>query len=133
MKKQIQNIGYPIIGGTIILFGWWIAFVCQQQEVHLIPSPFATFEKLFLLFRNNEILKDLFETLFRMLAGYFLACVFGRSCGLLLGSFPISRKIFDGVIDFMRSIPVTALYPVFVLSFGIGSQSKIVQAIFAKS
>ena len=66
-----------------------------------------------------------------MLAGYLLAVVFGISCGLMLGSFPLARKMFDSTIDFFRSIPVTALYPVFVLVFGIGSQSKIAMIFWA--
>lgn len=120
-----------LVGVGAIIFIWWYVFQNQKAGTYLIPSPIATFENLLSFFSTGEIFVDLYETLYRMLTGYFLAGVFGIGCGLLLGSFPLARKMFDGTIDFFRSIPVTALYPVFVLVFGIGSNSKIAMVFWA--
>lgn len=131
MSIKIKNFLIGLIGIAIITFVWWCAFQNQKPGIYLIPSPLSTFEKLISLFFSGEIFIDLYETLYRMLAGYFLAGIFGIGAGLLLGSFPFARKMFDSTIDFFRSIPVTALYPVFVLCFGIGSQSKIAMIFWA--
>ncbi len=130
-KTRVQNALIGLVGVGVIIFIWWYAFQNQKSGTYLIPSPVTTFVKLVSFFFTGEIFIDLYETLYRMLTGYFLAGVFGVGCGLLLGSFPLARKMFDGTIDFFRSIPVTALYPFFVLIFGIGSQSKIAMIFWA--
>ena len=56
----------------------------------------------------------------------------GISIGLLIG---VDRRLFDIMvipIDFVRSIPITILYPVFVLTCGISHLSKIAM-VFAGS
>jgi NitT/TauT family transport system permease protein len=66
-----------------------------------------------------------------MLAGYLLAVLVGVIFGMLIG---LNKTFYDSVIvlvDFFRSIPVTALYPVFVLFFGIGHSSKIFMVFWA--
>lgn len=128
---RIRDTIIGLIGLGLITLIWWYAFQNQKSGTYLIPSPVSTFQKLIFFFSTPEIFIDLYETLYRMLAGYFLAGIVGIGVGLLLGSFPLARKIFDGTIDFFRSIPVTALYPVFVLVFGIGSESKIAMIFWA--
>lgn len=124
-KSTIANGIFTAIGTLIIIVVWLVAFHSQKPGTYLIPDPLSTGKKVFTLFIYGEILKDTAATLSRMLAGYSAACVVGIMVGLLLGSFPLLRRLFDSSIDFFRSIPVTALYPVFVLVFGIGSESKI--------
>jgi ABC-type nitrate/sulfonate/bicarbonate transport system permease component len=122
---------FGLIGLTIIIIIWWYIYQRQKEGTYLVPSPINTFEKLYSLFLTGTIFRDLYETLYRMLAGYVLASIVGISFGLLLGSFSVFRKMFSGIIDFFRSIPVTSLYPVFVLGFGIGSESKIAMIFWA--
>jgi NitT/TauT family transport system permease protein len=131
LLAKITNVVVRTGGFLLVILLWQYAFATQQSGSYLIPSPFATFQKLISFFQEVSIFRDLYETLFRMLLGYFLAGIFGILVGLLLGSFPIAKQMFDSPIDFFRSIPVTALYPVFVLVFGIGSQSKIAMIFWA--
>jgi len=44
---------------------------------------------------------------------------------LFFGYFEKIYSMFEFIIDFFRSIPVTALFPLFMLFFGIGNLSKI--------
>lgn len=131
MRIKTKNGLLALIGVVLVIFIWWYAFQNQKPGTYLIPSPITTFQKLGALFINGEIFIDIYQTLFRMLSGYLLAGIFGIGCGLLLGSFSPVRKMFSGIIDFLRSIPVTAIYPVFVLVFGIGNQSKIAMIFWA--
>jgi NitT/TauT family transport system permease protein len=66
-----------------------------------------------------------------MLSGYVLAATVGIAVGMLVG---LIKPFYDatvGIVDFFRSIPVTSLYPVFVLSLGIGHSSKIAMVFWA--
>lgn len=67
----------------------------------------------------------------RMAIGYTIAIVFGVPIGLLLGSSQKLYKSFEIPLDFFRSLPVTTLYPLFVLLFGIGHYSKIAMVVAA--
>jgi NitT/TauT family transport system permease protein len=119
------------VGIALVLLLWWVAFHNQKHDTYLIPDPVTTFQKIGSLFVSPMFYRDIGETLYRMLSGYFLAAFFGVGCGLLLGSFKTARRMFNSIIDFLRSIPVTALYPIFILVAGIGSESKIAMIFYA--
>lgn len=124
-RNKYVHLLFALIGVIFILCIWQFIYVNQAQGTYLVPSPLTTIKKLFQFLSFRGIYRDLGETILRMLTGFLLATVVGVLIGLFLGSVRVFRLMFEGIIDFFRSIPVTALYPVFVLSFGIGSQSKI--------
>jgi NitT/TauT family transport system permease protein len=49
----------------------------------------------------------------------------------MLGSVGALRRLLIPVVDLLRSIPVSALYPIFVLSLGIANRSKIAMVAFS--
>ncbi len=110
----------------IILVGIW-------QTVHwldivdpsMLPTPFETLTKIVSLFLTGSILPDLGMTLLRMAVGLILATIFGVMLGLPVGAFTYIRQISLPVIDFVRSTPVTILYPAIVLLAGISHTAKI--------
>ena len=60
--------------------------------------------------------------------GYATGCLVGVPLGLLVGS---SLRLYRStlpLLDFFRSLPVTALFPLFLLLFGIGEEAKIAMA-----
>ncbi len=74
---------------------------------------------------DGTLLVDASVTLGRMVAGFSIAILIGTPVGLLMGT---SKKIYEAVefvVDFFRSIPTTALFPLFLLTFGIGDTAKI--------
>jgi len=71
------------------------------------------------------------STLWRMLAGFLLAAVAAIPLGVMLGYMRHAYSFSEFLIDFARSVPATALYPLFMLAFGIGNKSKIAIVAFA--
>src|SRR5207237_1613716 len=55
----------------------------------------------------------------------------GVPLGVLIGYFTRVYETFEVPLDFFRSLPVTTLYPLFVLFFGIGQSSKIAMVVAA--
>ncbi len=100
----------------------------------LAPTPFEVANTLWnQLLITGEIFPDIIATLWRVLIGYGIAIIIGITLGIFMGS---SEKIYitlDPVIDFFRSIPATAMFPLFLLFFGIGDEAKIVLVIWACS
>lgn len=82
------------------------------------------------LFGSHELSWALLYTLRRALSGFVIASLLGVPLGLLVGGVPQVDRIFGRTIDGLRSMPATALFPAFLLVFGIGEASKVAVATF---
>lgn len=103
----------------------------QVVSPTLLPSAGETFGALVRLLVSGDVWPDLGWTTLRVGSGFALAAIVGIVLGLIIG---VYRGIYDIMItpiDFFRSIPVTIMYPVFVLVLGISHASKIGMVFFA--
>lgn len=121
---------YLLLGPIIVLFLWGVISVFKLANPLFLPSFFDVVGSLFNLLRSKTIFSDLWVTFYRTLAGFFIAGILGIPLGLLVGCYVRLYKSFEVVIDFFRSLPGTALFPLFLLIFGIGDGSKIATAVF---
>ncbi len=122
---------YYIIVPLIILVVWSVFSNLKIINPLFISTPQAVFLEIINLFASGEILSDILFTLYRTFLGFIIACLIGIPIGLLMG---YSDKIYyslEFIVEFFRSIPATALFPVFLLLFGIGDQSKIALTAWA--
>ncbi len=120
--------------GTIILLLAW-TFVTETGLIAkvFLPSPFAVFKELATLVTREGILIDFFSTLWRTLAGYLIGCVVGVMIGLVMGRYTLVYETMEFPVDFFRSIPATALFPLFIVIWGLGDEVKIFIAAWATS
>ncbi len=79
---------------------------------------------------SGEIWPDIAATLCRTLLGFTLAASLAIPLGLLLGLSVRVYRALEVVVDFFRSLPSTALFPLFLLFFGIGNLAKVAVAVF---
>jgi len=115
----------------IVLVLVWLALSASGAVNRLfIPLPQDVASALGKLFWTGAIWGDLWATVYRMLAGFLIASVAGILCGIVLGHFRPAYLFSELLIDFTRSIPATALFPLFLLFFGVGDRSKIAIVVF---
>ena len=69
-------------------------------------------------------------TLGRIMVAFTVAASLGIPIGLILGKAERIYRNIEPCIDFLRSIPATALFPLFMIIFGIGDLSKMIVAGF---
>ena len=122
---------YTFIGPILLILIWAVAAQLQLIDKFFLPDPFTAIGKLVELLGSGAIIGDLFSTLGRVVLSFIIAIAIGLPLGLWLGR---SEKIYRSVefiIDFFRSTPATALFPLFLLIFGITDKSKIAVAAFA--
>lgn len=127
----LARAGYTLIGPAALILLWWLAAYGQWVSPKLLPGPFATFGVLFASVGDGSMLVDFKETLRRTLSAFGIALVAGVPVGIMLGA---SQKIYRAIeflVDFFRSTPATAMFPLFLVIFGIGDFSKIAVAAFA--
>lgn len=127
MQKVIK---LSIVGPIIILAIWWIVTELNFVNPILLPRLDDTLGKFFSLLISAKAFPDIWSTVYRTVLGFGIASFFGIIAGLIVGKYARIYKTFEIVIDFFRSLPATAMFPLFLLIFGIGSASKIAIAVF---
>ena len=126
-RKWLYRVGGPIC----LLVVWFFAASASKGIAYLLPSPQAAFGHLAGLLGSSTFYGDVGMTLKRWLLGYALGVLAGAPIGLLMGS---SERIYlslEFLIEFFRSLPVTALFPLYLLAFGIGDAAKIAMVFTA--
>jgi len=88
--------------------------------------PFSEVAKAFWkILLNGTLFVHIAISLQRSLSGFGLALVLATPIGLLLGWYPRLEKFVDPLLQLFRQTSVLALFPVFILVFGIGEFSKV--------
>jgi NitT/TauT family transport system permease protein len=72
-----------------------------------------------------ELFDDIWSTFKRTAIGLTFGTITGITIGTLLGSFRPLYRTLRLPLDFARSIPATALFPLFIILFGLGDMVKI--------
>jgi NitT/TauT family transport system permease protein len=118
--------------GFFVIVILWLILADWTQSVStiLLPPLASVMQKLYDLTVQNRLWQDVSATLWRWCIGFTLGVVSGTVCGLFLG---VSRQLYRAVelpLEFFRAMPVTALFPLFLVFFGIGDESKIAMIFF---
>jgi ABC-type nitrate/sulfonate/bicarbonate transport system permease component len=80
---------------------------------------------------EGAIWADFRGTAVRTLYAFAIAAVAGIPAGIVLGANRTIYRSVEFAIDFFRSTPATAMFPLFLLVFGIGEFSQVAVAAFA--
>mgnify|MGYP001563427859 CR=1 len=126
----MKNTRYILIGPFAILLIWFVVTTSGLVNPLFLPKPDITFGKFISLFGQGIILPDIAMTLYRVFFGFLLAVLLGVPLGLLFGLSARFYASFELIIEFFRSLPSTALFPLFLLVFGIGDAAKIAIVVF---
>src|SRR5215470_9946245 len=120
----------PLIGVAILLLIWSLVSSLRLVDPVLLPSPLATFRTLCAGLAGGKLGADFLKTVMRTITSTAIAAVIAIPLGILLGS---SEKVYRSVeflIDFFRSTPASAMFPLFLVLFGVGDRTKISVAAF---
>lgn len=116
-----------------IILCWTALSTANLIDPIFLPSPWRVATALFSGLASGDLIGDLFATLGRSLVGFFAAAVIGVPLGLLIGRAPELARTTQPTIDFFRSIPATALFPLFLFAFGLGDTAKVAIVVYACS
>jgi ABC-type nitrate/sulfonate/bicarbonate transport system permease component len=124
---------YPLIGVLVLCIGWSFVSFAHIVDPFFLPDPFTTARVLTRLIAQGFILQDMIATLVRVFLAFGIAIAIGLPLGLLLGRLERVYRSLEFLIDFFRSTPATALFPLFLLLFGVSDTSKISVAAFSSA
>jgi ABC-type nitrate/sulfonate/bicarbonate transport system permease component len=128
--KRIFNRGNAsgILTVVVLLVAWEvIARIMKSVYVPPVSTIAVTFvhEWFSPTFGQQAV-----PSLYRMVVGYFFACVVGITIGITIGAYKPIYRLLDPLLQFLRATPPTAIIPVGILLIGIGDQMKMVVIAF---
>jgi NitT/TauT family transport system permease protein len=122
-----------LVGPIVILLLWSALAHTGLIPALFLPAPEQVIVTLYRALVSGEIWIDIWSTFFRLVIGFTLGVIAGVLLGLLMGYFESVYGALELVVDFFRSIPVMALFPLFLLFFGVGDRSKFFIAAYSSA
>lgn len=129
--KRLRRIVELAVGPLLLIGLWWVAFKFALVNKDLLPSPFDTLRDTTTNLLSGNMTQDIWRTLYRVSYSIVIAVVAGVPVGIILGAKAAVYRSVEFLIDFFRSTPATAMFPLFLLLFGLGDIAKIAVASFA--
>jgi sulfonate transport system permease protein len=120
----------PVVGVVGLLALWSMASYWQWVDPVLLPSPLSTSRSLWQGMDGGPLGFDFVKTVYRTAAATAIAAVIAIPLGIVLGSSERLYRSLEFVIDFFRSTPASAMFPLFLVLFGVGDETKIAVAAF---
>ena len=108
-----------------LLAAWYYATDVAGISVVFVPRMAAVWHELAKIVSSGAILGPLGVTLSSVGIAYAIAAATGILAGYLVSRSSYLTRLLEPLIAGMFAVPITLFFPLFVLYFGIGVQSKI--------
>lgn len=118
---------YGVIG--LIVF-WYVGIWVEIVDPVLLPSPAQAALAIWNGMVDGGLLADFLRTVERTTYSILIASVVSIPLGIFLGSSERLYRSVEFIIDFFRSTPASAVFPLFLVIFGVGDETKILVASF---
>jgi ABC-type nitrate/sulfonate/bicarbonate transport system permease component len=114
----------------------WVVLWALFPKLNLIdpdflPTPAALWAALLKLGAQASFYQELGVTVYRSLAGLLLGIAVGVPLGAWMAVSPHAEGFFNPIIKSTYSLPKTALVPLLMLWFGIGSTTSILAVMLS--
>jgi NitT/TauT family transport system permease protein len=131
MGSGWSRAAWMAIGPIGLFVIWYIVHATGLVTPKLLPSPVRTLQSIWTNTLDGGLSGDFLRTLNRTLQAFLIATVAGVPLGIMIGASERFYRSIEFLIDFFRSTPATAMFPLFMIIFGLGDFSKIAIAAFA--
>jgi len=115
----------PWIVPVLVLLLWQaigsLGFVKEQ----ILPTPLQIAATFATLLGNGELLYHFTVSGQRVLIGFMVGAGTGIILGVLTGFSRLAQEVIDPSLQMLRTVPLLALIPLFILWFGLGEFGKV--------
>ncbi|WP_371379720.1 ABC transporter permease [Sporomusa aerivorans] len=125
LGEKSRRIVKQTLAIFLVLALWQILPSLDWVDPHILPPLSKVIEGFFDLVTSGKLFVYALASFKRAVAGFTLAIIIGIPLGLLMGWNKQVEQIFDPIVQLSRNTATLALYPVFILVFGLGELSKI--------
>jgi NitT/TauT family transport system permease protein len=120
----------PLVGVVGLVAIWYLAVWVRVVDPVLLPPPEAAFTAMVKGMAGGKLGYDFWRTVERTAYAIAIAAVIAIPIGVALGASERLYRSVEFVIDFFRSTPASAMFPLFLVIFGVGDMTKILVAAF---
>ncbi len=134
LARTLWRLGFPrvrpLLGVTVLLVGWWLTAQFQLIDPVLLPTPLLAITNLVDALEPAPQLQDLYKTIYRTVVSFLIGSGIAIPLGVMLGSTEGVYRSVEFPIEFFRATPASALFPLFLVLFGVGDTTKIAVGAF---
>lgn len=116
---------------VVVLLLLWQATGSLGALPTYIPAPTTIVSYLGTMWNEGILVENSWATLQIVYVGFFGGSVLGIVIGVFTGRIAIFEKLFDPLVAMTYPVPKIALFPIFIIWFGIGFMSKAVVVFLA--
>ncbi|MBV6506576.1 MAG: putative aliphatic sulfonates transport permease protein SsuC [Syntrophorhabdaceae bacterium] len=127
MKREM------LYGPLVLFLLWYILYWIKLINPLFLPPPHTVMAELCRMSLDSDVWKDISSSLWRIIIGFLIAVMIGTPIGLFMGYYKKIYSAFEFIVDFFRSLPALAVFPLLMFFFGIGDAAKIATTIFSCS
>lgn len=128
IHKVIPSRSFAIISviSFIAALGLW-SLVSYMEWINptFMPKPHQVLLEFFRLLSMEDYWHNIGISVFRVTAGFLLACMIGIPLGIFAGTFKIAEAMIEPMMEFVRYMPAVAFIPLVMIWAGIGEWAKI--------
>jgi sulfonate transport system permease protein len=125
-QRRILRSRWAYFAGPLLLLVFWqFAVSVLHVPAVKIPSPESVVTTLGQLIGNGELGTALEMSVRRVVFGLLLGVGVGSVLAMLAGLTLLGERLIDSVMHMLRTMPVLALLPLFIVWFGIGEKAKV--------
>ncbi|WP_457940372.1 ABC transporter permease [Mesorhizobium sp. 10J20-29] len=125
MHRTGRILAYDLPAILLLLLGWHMLSATGMVSRAFVPSPAAAAQSLWWGFTHGGLGRDTLATVLLMVQGWLLASIIGVILGSLIGSWRPARDTLGPILEFLRPLPASAIIPVAIALFGLGSSMVI--------
>jgi NitT/TauT family transport system permease protein len=117
----------PWRGPLMMVAGLFVFWQCLYWVVGdvALRSPAATLNYTLNLLARESFWPHLFESARAFAVAIVIAVSLGMATGLILGFSRLAGQVFEPMLVALYSVPKVTLYPILLLTFGLGISAKI--------
>ncbi len=113
----------PWASVLVLLVGWQL--VGRSINPIFLSTPTQVAQATADMVGTHELISNTWVTLWTFLVGLALGMLIGAPLGMMLGRSPVAASLLDVQVRLLYSLPVIALFPLFILWFGLGVPATV--------
>ncbi|MDR2631176.1 MAG: ABC transporter permease [Spirochaetaceae bacterium] len=131
LPEKLSDLFSRSIGLILFILLWEITPRLGWVRATYLAPPSSVFRALGLLALRGELSRHFFISLRRVLVGLSVSVAVGGIFGLFIGYFKGIERVLNLLFQSFRQMSAFALFPVFILLFGLGELSKTIIIFWA--
>ncbi|WP_338080713.1 ABC transporter permease [Cohnella luojiensis] len=121
-----RSFGITATISFLVMIGIWsILSYGQLVNPIFLPTPDKVFTTMIKLLGTSDYWNHIGISIFRVSAGFMLACLVAIPIGLFAGTYRFGEAFIEPPMEFIRYMPAVAFIPLIMVWAGIGESAKI--------